>query len=159
MSANEPVMRLTGDILKAVERIARIDSYYRDFCGQRKALREHSYDLVILAEIFVDFSTCLETAFVRISKFFENNLDGTKWHSELLERMIIDIPGLRPRLLNDDEYNLLLEFLRFRHFRRYYFQFNYDRDKMDFLEKKFLQLLPKVNAALNDYAKKLDRFQ
>ena len=50
MSANEPVMRLTGDILKAVERIARIDSYYRDSCGQRKALREQSYDLVILTE-------------------------------------------------------------------------------------------------------------
>ncbi|MBD3315066.1 MAG: hypothetical protein GF344_04710 [Chitinivibrionales bacterium] len=157
MNAHEQVQKLKGDLLKALERGERIEKYYREFCTKRTMLKDHDYDLVILAEIFVDYYTSLETAFVRVAKFFENSLDTAKWHSDLLERMIIDIPEIRPRMFSDQAYSLLLEFMRFRHFRRYYFQFDYDRDKMDFLEKKFLQVLVLVKSALNDYIEQIDK--
>jgi hypothetical protein len=157
MNAHEQIMKLKGDLLKALERADRIEKYYDEFGTKRAMLKENSYDLVILAEIFVDYYTCLETAFVRVARFFENSLDTAKWHSDLLERMIIDIPEVRPRMLTDEAYTLLLEFMRFRHFRRYYFQFDYDRDKMAFLEKKFRQVVPLVKSALNGYVEKLDK--
>lgn len=156
MNAHEQVMKLKGDLLKALERGERIEKYYHEFGKKRELLKENSYDLVILAEIFVDYYTCLETAFVRVAKYFENSLESSRWHTDLLERMIIDIPEVRPRMLSDETYTLLLEFMRFRHFRRYYFQFDYDRDKMAFLEKKFLQAVPLVKAALKDYIDRID---
>ncbi len=156
MNVHEQVMKLKGDLLKAIERSDRIEKYYHEFSNKRKMLEENSYDLVILAEIFVDYYTCLETAFVRVAKFFENNLDASRWHADLLERMIIDIPEVRPRMLSDETYGLLIELMRFRHFRRYYFQFDYDRDKMVFLEKKFLQAVPLVKTAIALYVGKLD---
>lgn len=104
-----------------------------------------------MADIFADYYTCLETVFVRISKFFENNLDTTKWHTHLLGKMTLTIPGIRNCLLRDETYNTLKEILRFRHLKRYYFEFDYDRDRIEFLEKKFLISYPLIKEDLNNY--------
>lgn len=53
----------------------------------KKMPQEKSCDLVILADIFADYYTCVETAFVRISKFFENSIDQSKCHIHLLEKI------------------------------------------------------------------------
>ena len=42
----------------------------------------------------------LESYFLRVSRFFENDLPPSACHRELVERMTIEIEGLRPRLLD-----------------------------------------------------------
>lgn len=101
--------------------------------------------------LFVDFYTCLETGFVRISKFFENNLESARWQSHLLERMTIDVPGVRKRVISDETYSALIELMKFRHFKRYYFEFNFNRDRIDYLEKLFVKALPAVRRELKEY--------
>ena len=65
--------------------------------------------------------TALEAYFLRVAKFFENNLDGGGWHHQLISRMVLDIPGIRPALLSDDMTEGLDELRRFRHvFRNLY---------------------------------------
>lgn len=81
---------------------------------------------ILYADVFVSMYTCCETAFVRISKFFENNLDSSRLHKELLDRMTLEIPAIRPGVLTDETALVLEEFMRFRHFKRYYFEFKYD---------------------------------
>ena len=93
-----------------------------------------------LADLLDTFYTCLETAFLRISHFFENELDKDRWHQDLLEKMRIEVPGLRVAVLSESSYQRLLELLRFRHFRRYYFEMKYDWDKLEYLQKKLLEL-------------------
>ncbi|MCA1949980.1 MAG: hypothetical protein LDL24_05390 [Treponema sp.] len=41
----------------------------------------------------------MENACLRIARFFENGLNQNSWHRELLDRMIIEIPGVRQALL------------------------------------------------------------
>jgi len=41
----------------------------------------------------------LENYFLRISKFFENGLDLAAWHAQVIERMTLNIPGVRARPL------------------------------------------------------------
>lgn len=149
---NNLIQSLIGEINKTLFHLEEMGDFYYTFCSQRQNFPAGTaYDLIVLAELFGDFYTCSETAFVRISKFFENNLDREKWHTHLLERMIIDIPDFRPRIISDASYQYLKEFLRFRHFRRYYFEFNYDKDRMDFLEKKFLEVLPLIKNDLKKF--------
>jgi hypothetical protein len=50
--------------------------------------------------------------------------------------MIITIPGIRPAVISETTHHALRELLRFRHFKRYYFEFDYDWDKLDYLRKK-----------------------
>lgn len=58
----------------------------------------------------------MESYFLRISKFFENGLPREAWHKALVDRMRLDIPGVRPALFrNERELKLALELLKFRH--------------------------------------------
>ena len=140
---NNDLSILTGEIKKTIIQLKKMNQKYLDFSEKRNDFPD-SYDLIVLAEIITDFYTCLETAFLRISKAFENNLEKYRWHANLLERMIIEIPGVRKSLLTDMSYNLLKEIMRFRHFKRYYFELEYDKDRIDFLEKKYKEVVPLV---------------
>jgi hypothetical protein len=64
----------------------------------------------------------VENYFLRVSKFFENNLDADRWHKALVEKMGLEIPGLRPALLSDEKAKRqAMELLKFRHrFRNLY---------------------------------------
>ncbi len=64
----------------------------------------------------------LENYFLRVSKFFENNLPTDRWHKVLVDNMRLDIPGIRPALFRTDtEHRQVLELMRFRHrFRNLY---------------------------------------
>lgn len=57
-----------------------------------------------------------ENYFLRVSKFFENGLPPERWHQALVEKMSLDIPGLRPPLLADrDTARDAVMLLKFRH--------------------------------------------
>jgi len=153
MGRIEKIANLKAELLKTIEKMDKTFIYYKEF---RKDFPQHSsdskkYDLVLLADIITDYYTCLETGFVRISKFFENNLDQDRWHKHLLEKMILEIPGIRNAVLQEETYYLLDDFLRFRHFKRYYYGYNHDKDRMEYLEKKFLQSIPMVKKDIQDF--------
>jgi len=154
----DKILLLIAEVDKCNEQLLKLYDYY---CQAKKDFEEFkgdkNYDLVIFADIFADYYTCLETLFVRISKFFENNLEKDKWHTHLLEKMTLDVPGIRKRLLGDDTYNALKEILRFRHFKRYYFEFNYDRDRIQFLEKKYRDSYSLIKDDLSGYKEFLNR--
>ncbi len=141
---------LIGEITKSISLLNKINEKYLSFSEKRNVFPDN-FDLVVLAEIITDFYTCLETAFVRISKAFENNLEKSKWHANLLERMVIEIPGIRKALLTDRSYNILKEIMRFRHFKTYYFELEYDKDRIDFIEKKYNEVVPLVLQELEIY--------
>ena len=53
---------------------------------------------------------------LRISKAFENHIDdGAGWHSTVLNRMTLDIPGVRPEVINAALKPPLAELKGFRH--------------------------------------------
>ena len=101
---------------------------------------------LMVAGILENYYTCLETIFFRISQYFENNLSPHQWHRELLEKMTIDIEGIRIAAVSEESYPRLLELLKFRHFRRYYFEMEYDWDRLEFLRKKFTEVHPLVKS-------------
>ena len=51
--------------------------------------------------------------------------------------MTLEIDGIRPRVLRDEVHLGLCEIMKFRHFSRYYFELDYDWDKLVYLLKKF----------------------
>jgi hypothetical protein len=158
MGVSDRIATLKAELQKTLMQLDKSFAYYQDFRKDfpENELNSKNYDLVILADIITDYYTCLETAFVRISKFFENSLENDRWHKHLLEKMVLDIPGIRKAVLRNESYNLLDEFLRFRHFKRYYYDFNYDKDRMEYLEMKFHQSLPMVREDIQRFLVFLD---
>jgi hypothetical protein len=65
--------------------------------------------------------------------------------------MTINIEGVRIAVVSEENYLLLLELLMFRHFRRYYFELEYDWDRLEYLRKKFHEAHPRVTEDLERF--------
>jgi hypothetical protein len=79
-------------------------------------------DLLVLGGCLHSLYNAMEAYFLRVAKFFENNIDQQTWHRDLLDRMTLEIPDLRPALLTDSALvERIDELRRFRHlFRNLY---------------------------------------
>jgi len=138
MSRAEELAVLRQELRKALEVLEGVDRFYETFRAQDlPGLGRKQTSAVVVAQVLDNFYTCLETAFLRVSRFFENSLDQQRWHSDLLEKMTLRIEGIRERVVSPATFSLLLELMLFRHFKRYYFELEYDWDKLDFLLGKY----------------------
>lgn len=148
----DDVALLLSQINKSESVLKRITEEYDVFLAtDYKLLGEKSTSAIVIAEYLVDYYTCLETLFFRISQFFENNLSRDKWHRDLLEKMTLQVVGVREPVVSDNTQALLNELMKFRHFRRYYFELNYDWDKLRYLQKKFGEVRDLIPVELNTF--------
>jgi len=149
---NDDVALLMSQIQKSESVLKRITDEYDTFLQTDfKVLGQKNTSAIVIAEYLVDYYTCLETLFFRISQFFENNLSKEKWHADLLDKMSLQIEEIREPVISDHTQALLSELLKFRHFRRYYFELNYDWDKLKYLQKKFGEVRELIPTDLNGF--------
>lgn len=59
--------------------------------------------------------SAIENYFLRIAKFFENQIEGSTWHRDLVNRMAHEVPSLRPALLDRSALVAFHELRSFRH--------------------------------------------
>ncbi len=60
--------------------------------------------------------TAIENLFFNIARGFENQLEKDKgWHSQLLQRMVLDLQPIRPAVIDQASFELLDELRGFRH--------------------------------------------
>jgi hypothetical protein len=136
---------LIAEIRKNLEVLERIRAFIDSTESRELAVSGRTpATALMMAGIIENYYTCLETLFMRVSQNFENHLEETRWHQALLDRMTLRVPGLRENVISDETRRDLGELLKFRHFKRYYFEFEYDWDRLDFLLKKLKELHPKL---------------
>lgn len=81
----------------------------------------------------------MEDLFQEIAKTFENKVeDPAKYHRELLKRMYMDIPGIRPKSLSLESYRTLDELRGFRHIFRHAYDYELDPERVDSLKQKIV---------------------
>lgn len=137
----------TEDILD--EMLRRLDSFEREVLPK---LGRTPDSVLIPAQILENGYTAMETLFVRISQAFENHLDQPRWHSDLLEKMTLEIEGIRPRVVSDETRQKLAELMRFRHFKRYYFELDFDWRKIDYLVDVLREAVPLLKTDLEAFS-------
>ena len=108
---------------------------------------------LIIAGLLENYYTCLETIFLRISQHFENRLGSDRWHTDLLQKMTLEIKGVRVAAVSEAAFPPLLQLLQFRHFKRNYFELEYDWDRLDFLVGKLRQAQPLVTRDLQRFGR------
>lgn len=149
---SEKTADLRGTIRRHTEKLESIFmSLRRVYEDELKKIGKTERSALMVAGLLENYYTCLETIFLRISQFFDNNLKSERWHSDLLEKMTVTIEGVRSAAVSSENYTRLLELLKFRHFRRYYFELEYDWDRLEFLKKKLEQAHPVVMADLHNF--------
>lgn len=153
MNTPEAIRELIARVEKCRTVAGRLSAEYEVFLrGDFLVLGRKSTSAIVVAEYMVDYYTCLETCFLRISQHFENHLSQDRWHADLLEKMTLRIEGVREAVVSEQSAVDLGELMKFRHFRRYYFELAYDWDKIAYLQKVF----DRVRAAMPG---ELEQFQ
>ena len=77
-----------------------------------------------------NFYNAVEDLLKLVATHFENNIsDAARWHSALLQRMMQDIPGIRPPLISLETFTALNGLRGFRHFFRHAYEvpINYEQ--------------------------------
>jgi hypothetical protein len=113
-----------------------------------------NYDKGAIGYYIHTFYTGLESIFSLISRFFENSLSGDAWHSDLLKRMKLEIPGYRPAVIDEKLWMDLNDFRGFRHiFRNAY---SIDRERERHLGKRLGLTAKRSFASIEEFLSKLD---
>ena len=152
MASADRLAVLAAELRSALPVLDRIDRFHDEFHRRPHASRQSVENAIVVSDVMVSFYTCLETAFLRISQFFENALDDARWHEQLLRAMTWTVPGVRERVISDATCAALSELRRFRHFKRYYFAFDYDWERLELVRSKYLACRGRVRAELEAYA-------
>jgi len=101
---------------------------------------DHPLDWAALGYTLHAVYTAMENYFLRVSKFFENDLPNDNWHKELLDRMVLNLPGIRPPLLEENTARLIDELRAFRHVFRNLYDDKLDPDRLTLLQKRVPQI-------------------
>jgi hypothetical protein len=99
----------------------------------------------------------LEDYFLRVSKFFENSLDPTERHKSLVEKMALEIPGVRPAVLPDDATReMTVDLLKFRHRFRNMYKETLDPEKTTQAHVNANRLIPVFSRCHTEFVAKLN---
>lgn len=143
-------MKNSGRIYILLAELDENERVLKDLFAKRILLKQKldriepdEFDWYALGFLLHNIYGAIESYFLRVAKFFENDIDKSQWHKSLLERMKLDIETVRPRVISPEVYKLLDELRGFRHVFRYIYQFELDIERLEMLEKK-VEVLEKI---------------
>jgi len=108
--------------------------------------------LIVLAVNLHGWYTALETLLERAARLFDQSVpSGPAWHVDLLAQMAVDVPSLRPALLEARALADLHELRRFRHFFRNAYVLDLDPARVRGQAERLRDVRPSVDAALDRF--------
>lgn len=100
--------------------------------------------------------SCLEDIFSKIAKVFENRVENpASWHKELLERMRIVVPTVRPAVIGKRLFPVIDEIRAFRHVFRSSYVFSLDPDRVSLVAKKWKTHREAILREIRTFLKKI----
>lgn len=97
--------------------------------------------LIVLAYHLHGLYNAFENIFLQIAAAFENNLsDQSGWHTQLLQRMTLNLTPIRPAIINQEAYEHLDELRRFRHVFRHSYHIKLDVTRLQLVQTKAMAL-------------------
>jgi hypothetical protein len=117
----ESLLRLTAELGSDIDVLGRLTEANRLMSKKIESLTPDQFDWAALGYTIHNIYNLMESYFLRVAKFFENDLDPLSWHRDLVRRMSLAIEDVRPALLPADVAALIDELRAFRHvFRNIY---------------------------------------
>lgn len=152
------VTLLKADILDELNNLKKLDAEFvaiKNLLNHRKEDIDF-FDKAATGYFLHNFYNGCENVFGMIARFFENDLGSQSWHRDLLKRMKLDIPGYRPRLIDDETFDTLNEFRAFRHVFRHCYSFHLDWEREIIIAMKYPVVWEALEKQVLDFLKQLD---
>ncbi|HJO63411.1 MAG TPA: hypothetical protein QF571_11400 [Desulfobacterales bacterium] len=140
----------------------QIEKLYLSIVEKNKLLQKemNNEDLTnSLAFKLHNLYSAYEDMFKLIVDFFENQIEHfSRYHTDLLKRMLIDIDGIRPKLLSEKSFTLLDELRGFRHVFRHAYSYVLEAERVIKLAEKSEILKEVFLKDFNDFKNNLRPF-
>jgi hypothetical protein len=134
---NKKILSLRAEIQADIEAIEQAYQAYHTTQADLSTPEQYivlGYYLQVIYGLF-------ENLFQRIAQVFENHItDQSRWHAQLLRRMTLDIPGIRPAVISKPTFESLDELRGFRHLFRNAYLLHFDPDRLSFVIQAAEQL-------------------
>jgi hypothetical protein len=126
------IAELEGDLTL----LAELFEKNRIMTAKIEKSRPDEFDYAALGYTIHNIYNLFENYFLRIAKFFENNLGSSAWHKELVDRMALHIEDMRPALLKREDLFVFHELRGFRHLFRNIYQSSLNVEKLLSINEK-----------------------
>jgi hypothetical protein len=152
------IAALSAMITRDLEAIERLDRELTPLGTALSAPNPAFRDVAATAYVLHNVYTALENIFEQISRTFENHVtDPAQWHRELLTKMFLEIPKIRPAVLPSDLRGLLNDLRGFRHVFRHAYEFELDVEKLALLVRNWNKSRSSLMSALTRFRDNLLR--
>lgn len=133
----------------------KMDEHSRELREHMKKMPQKAF-VIASAYALSSIYSCYEDMFKHIAGMFENKIDNlSSWHIELLKRMLIAVPGVRPAVLSEEEGAVLDEMRAFRHVFRSSYVFVIDAERVATLAAKWNGSKKKLRKEIEKFLSKV----
>jgi hypothetical protein len=147
--------RLIAELNADVELLGELCEKNRRAGARIEAGATDELDWAALGYTIHNLYNALEAYFLRVAKFFENDLPSSAWHRELLTRMTLSIEGVRPALLSKELSRTIDELRSFRHVFRNIYDGALDPERVRLVQARVAPALSAFVEAHQAYVDKL----
>ena len=135
----ERILVLKSDLLNDINKIEKIfdrfDRAYDSF------LNINEYSRLVESAFYVNqIYSGFERILKNVAVIFENSIVDLDWHKSLLEKMALNIEGIRPSVISIKTSSLLNELRGFRHFFRHAYDVDIDKRKFGIVADSIIEL-------------------
>lgn len=157
MRSRESTLALKAELIGEIKQLERV-LVHNGKAWERIEAGAHDYvDWGALALTLHTAYGVMESYFLRISKYFENNLPPDRWHKALVDKMALEIPGLRPALIETESMKAQIgALLKFRHRIRNLYGEDIDPEKTKTIQETAMELFPSFVHAHASFIAKLE---
>jgi hypothetical protein len=152
---------LKADIKDELEKLKRLE---KEFEGIKDKIELNAkdigyYDRGAIGYLLHNFYNGCENIFKLIARFFENDIETSTWHRDLLKRMKLEVAGYRPRVIDDPLYILLDDFRAFRHKFRNTYAYELDWEREQLVARRFFKTSSMLKKQIHSFIKSLDKIE
>ena len=130
--------------------LASLDALEQEFANRPR--EDDTYSLRACGSILHDFYNGVERIFVRVAHEINGGVpQAGQWHQQLIEDMRLDIPEVRPAVIDPELAKTLGEYLRFRHVFRNVYGSILEADRMRPLEQRMPATLASFREQIREF--------
>jgi hypothetical protein len=156
----ETIQTLKSELLALLDRVRELESKLQGYVDQHPPPGELPETVLITVSYLLSgIYSCFEDQFLKIARVFENRVENpASWHRELLERMQIEVEGVRPRVLGRTAFRLLNELRGFRHVFRSSYSFELDEERVRLVLRRWEKGKTAVRKDIQSFIEQLTAF-
>jgi len=147
---------LKAEVQNDLEAIRALEQEVERRAARLRAPDVRQEEIVFAAYLLHNLYSACEALLRRIAVAFENALSPDSWHEQLLRRMTLDIPAVRPAVIDAGLQKQLDALRKFRHFFRHSYAVKLDAEPIAVLADLSRQAAPALRQAVAQFLRAVD---